>query len=254
MSTGDLKLVEEIYRLLRKWENEFPRSPDLQNLQKKIIILSQASALEIKKLGELSHHFKSDIDLRQLTNLIIPFERALNKSLRDDEFIISEVDTVQKKSETYPLILILENFRSAFNVGSFFRMAEALGAQEIWLCGYSPTPENDKIKKTTMNTEQWIPWRFFENTENAILEAKAKGFRVVGIETSPKALPITYPFSRNSMAFVFGNERFGLHLPTLQACDELRKINLTGQKNSLNVASCGAIVCYEWIRQWTSIK
>ena len=140
----------------------------------------------------------------------------------------------------------IENLR----VAALARTAEALGGQEILLCGYTPTPKQEKIKKTTMGTEAWIPWRAIESTEQAISELKALGFRLIGLETSPKAEPITETFFHAPTAFVFGNERFGLSLSTLQLCDELRRIELSGQKNSLNVAHCGAIVCHEWIRQW----
>ena len=254
--TNFLKIVEEVYKSLRQWENEFPKpppTPQFESLKNNLISLAQAEALEIRKLADLSSRLRQDLALKDLVNLIIPFERALQKSLRDDEFMILEGDR-SLKTETFPLILILENIRSAFNVGSFFRTAEALGAQEIILCGYTPTPENEKIKKTTMGTEAWIQWKSAENLEGAFKDVKRRGFKVIAVETAPKAISINEIFFRQPTAFVFGNERFGLGLTALQTCDEIRKVELSGQKNSLNVGTCGAIVCHEWIRQWKTTK
>ena len=257
MSASELSLVEEIYNFLRQWESQLPGSPnheEIESLKIKLASLASATTLEIKKLSPLASHLHKDLSAQELFNFLVPFERALQKSLRDDEFMVAEGDQEKNNPKIFPLILILENLRSAFNVGSFFRLAEALGAQEILLCGYTPSPENLKIKKTTMGTENWIPWRSILNCEQAVKELKLKGYRVIGLETSRDAQAITEPFFHAPTAFIFGNERFGLPLPTLQACDEIRKVELSGQKNSLNVATCGAIVCHEWIRQWTNTK
>ncbi len=255
MSADELKRVEEIYRFLRAWESNFPKKPTVQDLEKfkiKLADLSHSTSPEVSPLAKLALHLHQDLTAKNLFTFLVPLERALQKSLRDDEFMISEGDQLKIQTKIFPLILILENIRSAFNVGSFFRTAEALGAQEIILCGYTPTPQQEKIKKTTMGTEAWIPWRSVESTEQAMAEVKALGFRLIGLETSSKAQAITETFFHSPTAFVFGNERFGLQLSTLRLCDEIRRIELSGQKNSLNVAHCGAIVCHEWIRQWNS--
>lgn len=257
MAADELKRVEEIYRFLRQWESAFPKKPDLHELEQFKIKLSQlsgSSKTEIKHLAKLASHLHQDLSAKELFTFLVPLERTLQKSLRDDEFMISEGDQPKIQPKIFPLILVLENIRSAFNVGAFFRTAEALGAQEIILCGYTPTPQQEKTKKTTMGTEAWIPWQTVESTEQALRELKGLGFRVIGLETSHQAQPITETFFHVPTAFVFGNERFGLQLTTLQNCDEIRKIELLGQKNSLNVAQCGAIVCHEWIRQWTNIS
>jgi 23S rRNA (guanosine2251-2'-O)-methyltransferase len=253
MTFEDLRSVEEIYRFLRRWEGEFPSIPnelEIESLKISLARLATSPKVEIQKLSELSRQFHQALSVRELCNLIVPFERALHKSLRDDEFLVREGDQKEKTKASFPLVIILENFRSAFNVGAFFRMAEALGAQELILTGYTATPENDKIKKTTMGTEDWIPWRWVSTATEAIQQVKEQGLRVIAVETSHNAQPVTKDFEKIPTAFVFGNERFGINLLTLKTCDELRQIELNGQKNSLNVATCGAIVCHEWIRQW----
>lgn len=255
MVADEINRVEVIYRFLRQWEKAFPKKPsglEVEQLKTKLLELASSPTPEIKHLAKLATHLHQDLTAKELFTFLVPLERSLQKSLRDDEFMISETDLPKIQPKIFPLILVLENIRSAFNVGSFFRTAEALGAQEILLCGYTPTPSQEKIKKTTMGTENWIPWRAVESTEQAIIELKALGFRLIGLETSPKAATITETFLHVPTAFIFGNERFGLSLSTLRICDELRRIELSGQKNSLNVAHCGAIVCHEWIRQWTT--
>jgi tRNA G18 (ribose-2'-O)-methylase SpoU len=253
MESGDLKKVEEIYRFLRSWESNFlagVTSEELEDLKKNLAQFADSYQIEIQKLSKLVPHFHSSMTSKELFNLIIPFERALQKSLRDDEFLVSEKDTVQTTTPKYPLYLILENLRSAFNVGAFFRMGEALGVEEIFLAGYTATPENEKIRKTTMGTDEWQKWQSVSSVKDIVNVLKARGVRIVAVETSDKAIPIEKPFQVKPTAFIFGNERFGLSLETLQMADEIRQISLIGQKNSLNVATCGAICCHEWIRQW----
>jgi 23S rRNA (guanosine2251-2'-O)-methyltransferase len=249
----DLKKVEEIYKFLRQWEVNFTAGisdDDIKKLKSDLQSLSSNSQIEIQKLSGLVPHFHANMTSRELFNLLIPFERALQKSLRDDEFLVSDKDQDKYPTQKYPLYIILENLRSAFNVGAFFRMAEALGAEEIILAGYTATPENEKIKKTTMGTDSWQRWRQASSLADAVQELKAKGVRIVAVETSEKAIPVEKPFQVKPTAFIFGNERFGLGLETLQMADEIRQVSLIGQKNSLNVATCGAICCHEWIRQW----
>lgn len=253
MSTAELKKVEELYKLLRNWESHFTDGVSesfLHVFKTDLKELSSSSAVEIQKLASLFPHFHAHISSRELFNLMIPFERALQKSLRDDEFLVSEKDEARVPSEKFPLYLILENLRSAFNVGAFFRMAEALGVKEIHLAGYTATPENEKIKKTTMGTDSWQKWKQVESVSDSVRELRDQGVRIVAIETSEKALSVEKPFQPRPTAFIFGNERFGLSLETLQLADEIRHVSLVGQKNSLNVATCGAICCHEWIRQW----
>src|SRR5688500_4437710 len=157
----DLKKVEEIYKFLRHWESHFGggiSDVDLKKLRTDLESLSSNSQIEIQKLSKLVPHFHANMSSRELFTLLIPFERALQKALRDDEFLITEKDESKVPTEKFPLYLILENLRSAFNVGAFFRMAEALGVEEIILVGYTATPENEKIKKTTMGTDSWQKW------------------------------------------------------------------------------------------------
>lgn len=245
--------LSSLYQFLREWERSFPQMPsgeDLENFKKNLHELQKSSLPEISKLSSLTTHFHLKLSAQELFNLIVPFERALQKSLRDDEFLVSDRDHLALLQEAFPLYLVLENFRSAFNVGSFFRLGEAMGAQEILLCGYTATPDNEKIKKTTMGTEEWLAWSHHLSTVKALRSLKEKNIRVIAIETAASAVALTEKFTPGPTALVFGNERFGLNAETLREVDEIRHIPLLGRKNSLNVASCGAICVHEWIRQW----
>lgn len=250
--SNELKKVEEIYRFLKSWEDSYPAEPtdaEVESLKNQLNELATSSKFEIQKLSALESHFRKGLHAKELFNLIVPFERALHKSLRDDEFLVSEKDG-NPQTQSYPLYLILENLRSAFNVGAFFRLGEALGVTEIFLVGYTATPENEKLKKTTMGTEKWLKWQHASSCQQVIEKLKNQGVRIIAVETSQNAIPIEKPFQTKPTAFIFGNERYGLNLETLKLADEVRQISLSGNKNSLNVATCGAICAHEWIRQW----
>jgi tRNA G18 (ribose-2'-O)-methylase SpoU len=141
--------------------------------------------------------------------------------------------------------------RSAFNVGSIFRTADTLGAQKLWLTGYTPTPHQLQVEKAALGATLILEWEvtsFKETIENL----KKKNFKIIALETSAKAKDISYPYEPNeATAFVVGNERFGLDPDQLALCDEIRRIPTYGIKNSLNAATAAAIAGYEWRKQWT---
>lgn len=236
--------IEELYQILRGWEKNFSQTPNLEEIKKRFSLLSDPH------LAQLHTRIHMKISPQELFNLLVPLERNLQKSLRDDEFMVLEKDKALRPHQQVPLFLVLENIRSAFNVGSLFRTAEALGLEGLYLAGYTATPESEKVQKTSLSTEAWIPWKQVTDSQEAVKELKQKNVRVVAVETTREALDLSEPFWAGPTAFVFGNERFGLDLESLRAADEVRSIPLLGRKNSLNVANCAAICCYEWIRQW----
>ena len=128
--------------------------------------------------------------------------------------------------------------------------ADSLGVQKVWLCGYTPTPHQLQVEKAALGASLVMDWETVTFTE-AIQKLKAEKFRIIGLETSSRSVVLSAPFEENQpTAFLIGNERFGLDAEQLSVCDEVRKIEMFGIKNSMNAAVAVAIAGYEWRRQW----
>ena len=203
-----------------------------------------------RRLSELPRHLKSDLSLREFQNLILPWERLIEQSPEDSDFLITSEDQISRDRKTFPLEIALDHWRSAFNVGSVFRTAEALGVQKIHLLGYTTTPEQKFLHKTALGTENVVPWEHHTDTAQALKKWKSEEFHLVAFETSPAAQKLEADFPRRKSIFILGNERFGLSPQTLSLCHETRQLPMVGMKNSLNAAVMMALATYEWKKQW----
>ena len=145
----------------------------------------------------------------------------------------------------FPLAAILDNIRSPFNVGSIFRSADAFGVSGLALCGITPCPQSVKIERTAMGTIGTVNWKYHKETAGAVAEYRAKGWRVIAIETVEGAVPVREIGDFRETCFVFGNEEFGITDEILKLCDGIASIPVVGMKNSINVANSFAAVMYE---------
>lgn len=206
----------------------------------------------LKKISKYSAQIVSSLSPKQLMNFIVPVERLLGQSSADHDFLVTTKDRPKNTAAKMPLEIYLDHWRSAFNVGSVFRTADALGIQKIHLGGYTATPEQDVVQKTALGSEVTVPWCHDEKPLLALQKLKQDGYRLIAFETSAHAKELTAPFEKQKSVFIFGNERFGLDPEVLSICDEIRKIHMQGTKNSMNASVCMAIATYEWRNQWMS--
>ena len=150
------------------------------------------------------------------------------------------------------LIIVLDNIRSTFNVGSIFRTADATGCTEIYLCGITPTPENPKMPKTSLGSEKTVSWKYYNNTIEALKNLQNKNIPIYAVELTKESQnfqKITYFNKKNSeIALVFGHEKNGISEPVLDYCDKKVYIPMKGQKESLNVAITASILMFEALR------
>lgn len=146
------------------------------------------------------------------------------------------------------LVLILDNIRSAFNVGSIFRTADATGCAQIYICGMTPTPDNSKLFKTALGATETVEWKYFSKTTDAVVHAKSLGFEIVGIELTDSAIHFQKSIYNNQTALVLGHERLGVNQLVLDMCDKVVMIPMNGSKESLNVATTAGIVMFEALR------
>lgn len=254
LSAQDRKSLEDIHQRflsLEKSERDFHFDvPKLDGLKKLIQALSSSSNPDVARLADTVKHLSPSMSLQHFINFSLPFERLLNKNLRDDEFLVIENDKTEKAHQTLPLVFVLDNIRSAFNVGSIFRSAECVGAERVILCGYTPTPAQGQVEKTAMGTQDFIAWEEGRKLLECLEALKEDGYRIIALETAANAQELYEPFIQEPTAFVLGNERFGLDPEILKVLDETRIIPLRGQKNSLNVGVTAAVAGFEWMRQW----
>ncbi len=221
--------------------------------------LAKLKSVEIKEqrnhkslsefLKRLPSWLQGEFDHQHFGMVMRGLERVIEKSLRDDEFLITEKDEVAPTiSVSIPLCICLENLQSTFNVGSILRTAEFLGICEVWFCGYTPRPDHELVQKTAMGAEKWLKWKSVSASE---IREWQNEFHYVALETSLQSLEHTQPYTQIKPCVLFvGNERYGVSKALLELAHEVRQIQGGGHKNSLNVGVAAGIVASEWKRQW----
>lgn len=144
------------------------------------------------------------------------------------------------------LWLVLDNIRSALNVGSLFRTADAFRLGGICLCGYTAGPENRDVRKSALGAEDSVPYRAFTSTEDCLRTLKAEGYHIVALEQTDASQALSaYPLPPTPCALVLGNEVDGVAPEALALCDTAVEIPQAGIKHSLNVAVAGGIALWE---------
>ncbi|HEX2848468.1 MAG TPA: RNA methyltransferase [Chitinophagaceae bacterium] len=155
-----------------------------------------------------------------------------------------------RQSEKTPIIVVLENIRSAYNVGSVFRTADAFLVEAIYIIGYSAKPPHKEIKKTALGAEETVNWRHFSTTAEAISQLREDGYAIYAIEQAEgsRALQELTPALEGKVAVVLGNEVTGVEQSTIHLCDACVEIPQLGMKHSLNIATAAGVVLWELVR------
>ena len=171
------------------------------------------------------------------------------RKLSMDELNRMSVDEF-KQSEKIPVIAVLENIRSAYNVGSVFRTADAFLLEAIYICGYTCKPPHKEIKKTPLGAEDSVTWKHFENTNLAIHELHELGYKVFAVEqTEGSTMLNAFEFSpTDKIAVIFGNEVTGVEEETIRQSEGCIEIPQFGMKHSLNIATAAGVVLWELVR------
>jgi 23S rRNA (guanosine2251-2'-O)-methyltransferase len=148
-----------------------------------------------------------------------------------------------------PVTVILDSIRSALNVGSVFRTADAFAIEQIVLCGITATPPNREITKTAIGATSTVNWEYSENVCSAIQKLKKEGYTIMGVEQTDASVSILNDFPcYPKTAVVFGNEVEGISDEAINLLDCCIEIPQFGTKHSLNVSVCAGIVLWELLR------
>lgn len=173
-----------------------------------------------------------------------------------------------REARKMPLVVVLDDVRSLYNVGSVFRTCDAFRVEALFLCGITATPPHVEIHKTALGAEEAVSWQYFKTADEAVAELKRRGYHTFAVEqaegsTKLQDLPTTLLShretavpdqedsreSRPAYAIVLGNEVKGVHQSVVDACDGCLEIPQFGTKHSMNVAVTAGIVIWEFARQ-----
>lgn len=156
-----------------------------------------------------------------------------------------------KEAKKLPLIVVLDNVRSQFNVGSVFRTSDAFRVEAIYLCGISATPPHQEIHKTALGAEDTVDWKYFKDTTVAINELKAAGYFIYSIEQVEGSVMLEnlQLDATKKYAVVLGNEVKGVQQEVVNLSDGCIEIPQYGTKHSLNVSTTAGIVIWDFFKQ-----
>jgi tRNA G18 (ribose-2'-O)-methylase SpoU len=159
-------------------------------------------------------------------------------------------------SKKYPLCFLANDIDVPTNVGSFFRIADALGVEKIYLTGKSITPPNPKIKKTSRSAEKYVQYEYQKDAIEVIKLLKESGYKIVSLEITSTSISIE-DFSMSGgerICLILGSENKGISQKLLDASDETIHIPMLGNNSSINVANACSIATYQIIRKLKSIQ
>lgn len=149
-----------------------------------------------------------------------------------------------------PVSVLLDNVRSAYNVGAFFRAADGAGIETLHLCGITGRPPANAITKTALGAEEIVAWDHTWDAIALVKDLRARGREIAAIETTPKSIDIFDWTPRFPVCVLFGHEVDGLRPELASLADAHIRIPMLGVKHSLNVATAGGIVMYELLRKY----
>ncbi|MBQ4485040.1 MAG: RNA methyltransferase [Prevotella sp.] len=178
-----------------------------------------------------------------------------------------------READKLPLVVVLDDVRSLYNVGSVFRTCDAFRVEAVYLCGITATPPHNEIHKTALGAEDSVAWRYFKTADEAVAELKRQNFTVYAVEQAEgsvklpfsienpsskleksPSLPLHSPFSPLSLssktALILGHEVKGVSQSVVDACDGCLEIPQFGTKHSLNVSVAAGIVIWEFARHF----
>lgn len=142
------------------------------------------------------------------------------------------------------IVVVLEDVRSTFNVGSVLRTSDGAGVSKVYMCGITPDGKHPKVVKTALGAENFIQWEHVKDTGELLFKLKTEGFQIVSVEQSEKSEDYRKINYGEKIAFVFGNEITGVSEGSLNASDHIAEIPMLGKKNSLNVSTTTGIILY----------
>jgi tRNA G18 (ribose-2'-O)-methylase SpoU len=172
-------------------------------------------------------------------------DRAMKKlpprTLRKEIPTPEEIASVPRQ----PIVFVLDNVKDTFNVGALFRVADAVAAEKVYLCGQTPTPPNPRIHKAAVGTEQWVPWEHRADIVKLIAELKTQEKTIIAVEQHPRSVSYAELRAQLPAALIVGHETRGISEKVLELADVIVELPMYGVTRSLTVAAAAAVVAYK---------
>lgn len=158
---------------------------------------------------------------------------------------------IYKKLKKNPVYIILDNVLDTYNVGAVFRLADAVAASKVFLCGQTETPPNHRIKKASINTTEWVEWEYADTTLEAIekLRKEVLGIQIVSVEQSEKSVSYDEAKYTFPVALIVGHETYGVSQEVMDASDLIVELPMWGVNKSMNVMVSLAIAIFKVMEQ-----
>ncbi|OGJ42957.1 hypothetical protein A3I58_01550 [Candidatus Peregrinibacteria bacterium RIFCSPLOWO2_02_FULL_39_10] len=154
-----------------------------------------------------------------------------------------------KRKKRNPVYAMLDNVRSLYNVGSVFRTSDAVLLNKLFLCGITGTPPRKEISKTALGAEDIVPWEQNDSSTSVIKKLKKAGVQIAAVELTDKSVQYDKAKYHFPVCFVFGHEVDGISDEVVNMADICVSVPMLGRANSLNVASCFAVIMYDALRK-----
>ena len=175
------------------------------------------------------------------------------KSTERVPYLVTQAAAPYEGLRRIPVSVLLHDVRSLYNVGAFFRSADAAGCEKLYLCGITGRPPHAGISKTALGAEDTVPWEHHPDPAALILNLQRQGHEIAAVETSIHATDLYDWQPRFPVCVLFGHEVDGLAEALLDLCDTHVRIPMLGRKHSLNVATAGGVVVYELLRKYRAL-
>jgi len=169
-------------------------------------------------------------------------------------FLATHAATPYDAIRSLPVTVLLDNVRSMFNTGAFFRTADAAGIEKLLLTGITARPPQTAITKTALGAEETVKWEHHWDALELVEDLRERGYEIAAIETSSHAVDLFDWTPRFPVCIVFGHETDGIREELLALCDTHVRIPMLGRKHSLNVATAGGVMLYELLRKYRRLK
>jgi 23S rRNA (guanosine2251-2'-O)-methyltransferase len=148
-----------------------------------------------------------------------------------------------------PIYLVLDRIIDTYNIGSLFRLADAVAAEKVFLCGEMEYPPNSRIHKAAVGTQNWVPWEKTDSTLETVKRLKSEGIQTVAVEQSPQAISYKNLSTQFPVAIIAGNETEGLPEEVLREVDIIVELPMYGINRSFNVWGSTAVITYKVLEQ-----
>ncbi|MGD8744687.1 MAG: TrmH family RNA methyltransferase [Candidatus Woesebacteria bacterium] len=163
------------------------------------------------------------------------------KQLRKSEPKSKEIEKIKRN----PIYLVLDEIIDTYNIGSLFRLADAVAVEKMYLCGDMEYPPNSRIKKAAVGTQKWVPWEKVDSTIELLEKLKEQGTQIIAVEQDKHSISYNKLTPDYPVAIIVGNETGGIKKSTLKMADVIVELPMHGVNKSFNVWGSAAVVCYK---------